>query len=268
MRGAEAFDLLQALNTGHLGSMSTIHANSGEQALTRLAHCVLTANVGLPHRSIREAIALAIHVVAHVSRVDGRRRVTELLRVAATMRATDRFLLSPLLVEAPQVSGSGTMTQRIRGDVVVACVLGRLCGVWRTGTFADRPFTGALISGGDVDRHDNALSARGRQTSGPVSWTFAVVDGTDLRTFRVTIQSQHTWLPITTTVTSAIEPTNQPPARISTQGDYASPRGCTGSFLSVGTADTTTINADLTGIDCLSPSGSTFTGRFALTKGR
>src|SRR5262245_27197305 len=55
VRGAEAFDLLQALNTGHLGSMSTIHANSSEQALTRLAHCVLTASVGLPHRNIRDA---------------------------------------------------------------------------------------------------------------------------------------------------------------------------------------------------------------------
>ena len=49
-----------------------------------------------------------------------------------------------------------------------------------------------------------------------MSWTFAVVDRTDRRTFRVTIQSQHAWLPMTTTVTSAIEPTNQPPARIST----------------------------------------------------
>ena len=68
VRGPEAFDLLQALNTGHLGSLSTIHANSAEQALTRLAHCVLTANVGLPHRSTREAIALAIHLVVHISR--------------------------------------------------------------------------------------------------------------------------------------------------------------------------------------------------------
>jgi pilus assembly protein CpaF len=56
VRGAEAFDLLQALNTGHLGSLSTLHANSAEQALTRFAHCVLTANVGLPHASIREAM--------------------------------------------------------------------------------------------------------------------------------------------------------------------------------------------------------------------
>lgn len=107
----------------------------------------------------------------------------------------------------------------------------------------------------------------GQSSSGPVSWTFEAVDGTDLRTFRVTIRSQHAWLPITATVTSAIEPGNQPPARISTQGDYLSPRSCTGSILSVGSADATTISADLTGVDCPSPSGSTFTGRFALTKG-
>lgn len=93
VRGAEAFDLLQALNTGHLGSLSTIHANSAEQALTRLAHCVLTANVGLPIRSIREAIAPAIHLIAHVSRVDGRRRVTELVEVMGYDGPSDRFLL-------------------------------------------------------------------------------------------------------------------------------------------------------------------------------
>lgn len=109
----------------------------------------------------------------------------------------------------------------------------------------------------------------GQQTSGSVTWTFAVVDGTDFRTFRVTITSQHAWLPITTTITSAIEPTNQPPARISTQGDYASPRGCTGSLSSVGTAEANVISADLSGVDCLSSSGSaTFTGRFSLTKSR
>ncbi|MGE3512234.1 MAG: hypothetical protein AB7N65_25505 [Vicinamibacterales bacterium] len=90
-----------------------------------------------------------------------------------------------------------------------------------------------------------------------------------MRTFRVTISSQHAWLPINATVTSAIEPSNQPPARISTQGDYASPRGCTGSLLSVGTAESNAITADLTGVDCLSPSQpSTFTGRFALAKSR
>jgi pilus assembly protein CpaF len=93
VRGAEAFDLLQALNTGHLGSLSTIHANSAEQALTRLAHCVLTASVGLPHRSVREAIALAIHLVVHIARVNGVRRVTEVVRVAGYEVMSDRFVL-------------------------------------------------------------------------------------------------------------------------------------------------------------------------------
>lgn len=107
VRGAEAFDLLQALNTGHLGSMSTIHANSGTQALTRLAHCVLTANVGLPHQSTREAIGLAIHVVAHVARVGGQRRLTELLHVNEYDTRRDRFQLSPLLgTNEPQGAAS------------------------------------------------------------------------------------------------------------------------------------------------------------------
>lgn len=95
VRGAEAFDLLQALNTGHLGSLSTIHANSAEQALTRLAHCVLTASVGLPHRSIREAIALAFQVVVHVARLAGQRRVTEVMTLREYDGQADRFRFEP-----------------------------------------------------------------------------------------------------------------------------------------------------------------------------
>ena len=71
VRGAEAFDLLQALNTGHQGAISTIHANSASQALARFAHCVIAANVGLPHKSTREAIALAIDLVVHIDRKAG-----------------------------------------------------------------------------------------------------------------------------------------------------------------------------------------------------
>jgi pilus assembly protein CpaF len=106
VRGAEAFDLLQALNTGHLGSLSTIHANSAEQAFTRLAHCVLTANVGLPHRSVREAIALAIHVIVHIARIDGLRRVTEIVDVHGYDGETDRFLLEPALVRECPLEGA------------------------------------------------------------------------------------------------------------------------------------------------------------------
>jgi pilus assembly protein CpaF len=95
VRGPEAFDLLQALNTGHLGSLTTIHANSAEQALTRLAHCVLTANVGLPHRSTREAIALAIHLVVHLARLETRRAVTDVVRVRGYDSQNDRFVVEP-----------------------------------------------------------------------------------------------------------------------------------------------------------------------------
>ena len=93
VRGPEAFDLLQALNTGHLGSLSTIHGNSAQQALSRLAHCVLAANVGLPHTATREAIAFAINVVVHVSRIDGIRRITEVVRVKSYDAENDRFVL-------------------------------------------------------------------------------------------------------------------------------------------------------------------------------
>jgi pilus assembly protein CpaF len=104
VRGAEAFDLLQALNTGHLGTLSTIHANAAEQALTRLAHCVLTANVGLPHRSIREAIALAIHIIVHISREHGRRRVTEVAHVRGYDTRRDRFHLETHVTEHGRVA--------------------------------------------------------------------------------------------------------------------------------------------------------------------
>jgi pilus assembly protein CpaF len=95
VRGPEAFDLLQALNTGHLGSLTTIHANSAEQALTRLAHCVLTANVGLPHRSTREAIALAIHLVVHLARLETRRAVMDVVHVRGYDPQNDRFVVEP-----------------------------------------------------------------------------------------------------------------------------------------------------------------------------
>ena len=104
VRGPEAFDLLQALNTGHLGSLSTIHANSAEQALTRFAHCVLTANVGLPHASTREAIAFAILLVAHIARDGGQRRVTQLVGVRGYDTQADAFRLDSLYA----FGGTGT----------------------------------------------------------------------------------------------------------------------------------------------------------------
>ena len=96
VRGPEAFDLLQALNTGHQGALSTIQANSASQALARFAHCVLTASVGLPHHSIREAIALAIDLVVHIDRKAGSRVVTEALKVTGYDGRTDQFEIEAL----------------------------------------------------------------------------------------------------------------------------------------------------------------------------
>jgi pilus assembly protein CpaF len=76
VRGAEALDMLQAMNTGHDGSLTTIHANSPRDALSRLETMVLMAGTELPSRAIREQISSAIHIIVHVRRYeDGVRRV-------------------------------------------------------------------------------------------------------------------------------------------------------------------------------------------------
>jgi len=82
-RGAEAFDMLQAMNTGHEGSLTTVHANSPRDALWRIENMVLLAGLDLPVRAIREQVSSALHLVIHVARfADGRRRVTRVSEVA------------------------------------------------------------------------------------------------------------------------------------------------------------------------------------------
>ncbi len=83
VRGAEALDMLQAMNTGHDGSMSTIHANNPREALTRLENMVAMAGVNLPSHAVRTQIASAVHLIVQVSRMrDGMRRVTHVAEVA------------------------------------------------------------------------------------------------------------------------------------------------------------------------------------------
>ena len=84
VRGGEALDMLQAMNTGHEGSLSTLHANSPRDALARIETMVLMAGLDLPSRAIREQVASAIHLVVHLSRLrDGTRRVTHVTEVTA-----------------------------------------------------------------------------------------------------------------------------------------------------------------------------------------
>jgi pilus assembly protein CpaF len=79
VRGGEAYDLLEALNTGHAGSLSTIHANSAAQALNRFASCVVQSGVDLPYEVVRDQIATCVQLVVHLERSSGRRRVAEVL---------------------------------------------------------------------------------------------------------------------------------------------------------------------------------------------
>ncbi len=81
-RGGEAFDMLQAMNTGHEGSMTTIHANSPRDALARLENMVLMAGTELPHRAIREQIAMAIDLIVQTARMrDGSRKIVSVTEI-------------------------------------------------------------------------------------------------------------------------------------------------------------------------------------------
>ncbi len=85
VRGAEALDMLQAMNTGHDGSMSTLHANSPREALTRLENMVAMAGFKLPPEAVRQQIAEAVQLIVQISRMrDGMRRVTRVTEVLGT----------------------------------------------------------------------------------------------------------------------------------------------------------------------------------------
>ena len=82
VRGEEAFDMLQAMNTGHEGSLTTVHANSPRDALVRLESMFSMANLNIPERAIRQQIASAIHVVVQIARLpDGTRKVISISEV-------------------------------------------------------------------------------------------------------------------------------------------------------------------------------------------
>jgi pilus assembly protein CpaF len=81
IRGGEAFDLLQLLNSGHSGSLSTVHANSARQGLSRFTSCVLQSGVDLPYRAIKTNVGDSVNVVVHLERRPGRRFVSEVVEI-------------------------------------------------------------------------------------------------------------------------------------------------------------------------------------------
>jgi pilus assembly protein CpaF len=97
VRGGEAFDLLQALNTGHSGTISTIHANSAHQALSRFTSCVLQSGVELPYQAIRANIGDAVHLLIHLERRNGKRLVAEAFRLKRFDPRSDSYTTEDIL---------------------------------------------------------------------------------------------------------------------------------------------------------------------------
>jgi len=85
VRGEEALDMLQAMNTGHDGSITTVHANTPRDALARIETMAMMANLNLPQAALRQQIAAAIHIIVQISRMsDGSRRVTHISEITGT----------------------------------------------------------------------------------------------------------------------------------------------------------------------------------------
>lgn len=116
VRGTEAFDMMQAMNTGHDGSMSTVHANSARDALARLENMILMCNLNLPSHAIRDQIVSAVDVIVQIQRMrDGVRRVTEVTEVVGLEE--DTITLAPLFTF--KYSGEGA-DGALRGDFVAS----------------------------------------------------------------------------------------------------------------------------------------------------
>src|SRR5216110_117668 len=113
VRGPETLDMLQAMNTDHEGSLTTIHANSPRDALSRLETLVLTAGVELPHRAIREQIASAFDLLVQITRlVDGSRRITHVSEVLGM--ESDVITLQDIFVAKPPDERESTTGKPVR----------------------------------------------------------------------------------------------------------------------------------------------------------
>jgi pilus assembly protein CpaF len=120
VRGGEALDMLQAMNTGHDGSLSTVHANAPRDALSRVETMVLMAGVDLPSRAVREQIVSALDLIVHVERMeDGVRRVSRITELAGMETET------PLLQEIFRFERRGVAQGRVEGEFVATGIVPR-----------------------------------------------------------------------------------------------------------------------------------------------
>jgi pilus assembly protein CpaF len=91
IRRGEAFDLLQLLNTGHSGTLSTVHANSAAQGISRFTTCLLQSGVEMPYSAVKRNIADSLNLIAQIERRPGRRFVSEVLEIQGYDPGADRY---------------------------------------------------------------------------------------------------------------------------------------------------------------------------------
>jgi pilus assembly protein CpaF len=109
IRGGEAFDLLQLLNTGHSGTLSTVHANSATQGISRFTTCVLQSGVEIPYRAIKTNIADSLNIIIQIERRPGRRFVSQILELRTYAPELDKYdfteLYTPVTSKCSPSSG-------------------------------------------------------------------------------------------------------------------------------------------------------------------
>ena len=98
IRGGEAFDLLQLLNTGYSGTLSTVHANSAAQGISRFTTCVLQSGIKMPFAAVKSNIGDSLNIIVQLERRPGRRFVSEVLEIRAYDPPADRYDLRSIAV--------------------------------------------------------------------------------------------------------------------------------------------------------------------------
>ncbi len=106
IRGGEAFDLLQLLNTGHSGTISTVYASSVAQGISRFTTCVLQSGIEMPFRAIKTNIADSLNVLIQIERRPGRRYVSEVFNIRGYDPEADRYDLESIHDSSDRASSS------------------------------------------------------------------------------------------------------------------------------------------------------------------
>ena len=131
VRGEEALDMLQAMNTGHDGSLTTIHANNPREAIARIETMAMMGNVALPEKAIRQQIAAAVHLIVQVSRMsDGTRRITHVSELTG-MTADVISMQDIFLFEKQGLAGNGKVKGKFYATGIVPKFAEKLkaCGI-------------------------------------------------------------------------------------------------------------------------------------------